>query len=100
VPIIAFSKSVAKVPRCAPASLPCATMASTPLRSSAMASSTVVAVPMRYIPRAFTVDTASVVSNPKVKLNAAAPVSSAAPSWSSKRSVGDAKRGAGRPSTS
>ena len=47
VPTIDDSNAPKKLPRCAPASLPCATTASTPNRSSVIASSTVVAVPMR-----------------------------------------------------
>src|SRR5213593_473454 len=53
-------------------------MASTPAFSSARASSTVVAVPIRNIRRAFTASRAPAGSMPKVKLNADAPLASAA----------------------
>src|SRR5206468_75391 len=76
VPTIAPSKSPANVPRWPPASLPCVTMASTPAFSSARASSTVVAVPIRNIPRSFTASRALSGSTPNVKLKTDAPLSS------------------------
>ncbi len=42
---MALSNEPAKVPRCEPASAPCATIAVTPLASNIFPSSTVVAVP-------------------------------------------------------
>ena len=83
VPTIAASKSVANVPRWPPASLPWVTTASTPARSSASASSTVVAVPSRNRPRALIAVVAASGSTPKVKLKTAAPLSRAAASWAS-----------------
>ena len=53
VPTRLSSSAAMKVPRWAPASLPCATIASAPACSSARASDTVVAVPISLIPRSF-----------------------------------------------
>ena len=71
VGIIAASNGPANVPRWAPASLPCATIASTPASASSRASSTVVAVPMMKISSAFNRAIAPADGIPKVKLKAA-----------------------------
>ena len=84
------------MPRCPPASLPWVTTASTPARSREIASSTVVAVPITNMPRALIAWSAAAGRIPNVKLNAAAPDSSAAASSSpnaSAASTGGSGRG-------
>jgi hypothetical protein len=55
--ICCSASSSRKAPRCPPASIPCATIASAPASSAAFASVTVVAFANHRIPRAFSSDT-------------------------------------------
>src|SRR5216683_1615282 len=95
---IATSKGAANVPRCAPASAPCATTASTPASASMRPSRTVVAVPRMAAPLALTRAIASLPGMPKVKLKMAGRAASTASSCASNGSGGTAGTvGAGRP---
>src|SRR2546428_23903 len=77
------ASALANVLRCPPASLPCVTTASTPTCARATASSTVVAVPIRNMPRPLMASMALAGSRPNVKLKTAAPLSRATASCSS-----------------
>ncbi len=87
------------VPRCAPASKPCATTASTPACSNWRASSTVVAVPTMAMPRALRRAIASRSGMPKVKLKIGGRASSTASSCAGNGSgAGVGATGGGSPS--
>ena len=71
VPICVFKSSDKNIPRCPPASSPCAIIASTPCASNQRASSTVVAEDSTLAPHFFTCFSNSGVGRPKWKLTTA-----------------------------